>query len=300
MPQHDIISLLSCFCHAYHTKYEQKPVFVDNYAKAFFSGAEYENIKSYILKNATYFVPDMSDILSDDGTVRFIVNNILAPFILCRSAYCENTLRTAIRTGTNQYVILGSGFDIFSLREKGLLSECNTFVVNSEASLDYELDRIEEAGLKIAPDIKYCAVDFSKNELEEKLIRAGFNPHKKTFFSLLGSSYLLSASEMATLLGEIRRISSNGSTLIFDYADSGMFLSDIPRVHKIIELYEASGKQMKSSYDFLSIESLLSKYGFSVYEVLTPKDIQTQIIDSVGSGLRAFEHVCFMQSVIRK
>ena len=38
-------------------------------------------------------------------------------------------------------------------------------------------------------------------------------------------------------------------------------------------------------------ETLLEKHGFLIYELLTPDDIQGDIIDKAGADLKAFEHV---------
>ena len=40
-----------------------------------------------------------------------------------------------------------------------------------------------------------------------------------------------------------------------------------------------------------ALEKLLEKHGFLIYELLTPDDIQRDIIDRAGAELKAFEHV---------
>ena len=42
---------------------------------------------------------------------------------------------------------------------------------------------------------------------------------------------------------------------------------------------------------------LLEKYGFLIYELLTPDDIQRDIIDKAGADLKAFEHVNYCLAV---
>ena len=45
------------------------------------------------------------------------------------------------------------------------------------------------------------------------------------------------------------------------------------------------------------IEKLLEKHGFLIYELLTPDDIQKDVIDKAGSDLKAFEHVNYCLAV---
>ena len=63
---------------------------------------------------------------------------------------------------------------------------------------------------------------------------------------------------------------------------------------------------LKPRYDFCvrkystsasKIEKLLEKHGFLIYELLTPDDIQKDVIDKAGSDLKAFEHVNYCLAV---
>ena len=44
-------------------------------------------------------------------------------------------------------------------------------------------------------------------------------------------------------------------------------------------------------------EKLLEKHGFLIYELLTPDDIQRDVIDKAGADLKAFEHVNYCLAV---
>ena len=47
----------------------------------------------------------------------------------------------------------------------------------------------------------------------------------------------------------------------------------------------------KPRYSWQELEKLLETHGFLIYELLTPDDIQRNVIDRAGAGLKAFEHV---------
>ena len=53
----------------------------------------------------------------------------------------------------------------------------------------------------------------------------------------------------------------------------------------------------KYSTSASKIEKLLEKHGFLIYELLTPDDIQKDVIDKAGSDLKAFEHVNYCLAV---
>ena len=55
----------------------------------------------------------------------------------------------------------------------------------------------------------------------------------------------------------------------------------------------------KYSTSASKIEKLLEKHGFLIYELLTPDDIQKDVIDKAGSDLKAFEHVNYCLAVTK-
>ena len=54
---------------------------------------------------------------------------------------------------------------------------------------------------------------------------------------------------------------------------------------------------MKTAFSYSELEKLLEKYGFLIYELLTPDDIQRNIIDKTGADMKAFEHVNYCLAV---
>lgn len=59
----------------------------------------------------------------------------------------------------------------------------------------------------------------------------------------------------------------------------------------------AGGEPMKSEFSYGELEKLLERHGFLIYELLTPKDIQENIITPSGSDIKAFEHVNYCLAV---
>ena len=114
-----ITALMSAFGRAFHTENEDHPVFTDHLAKELMTAEEYAAVQGYILGGALFFEPEIgSAAWEPKELVRKIVNTHIAPSPLCRSAYTEQALKTAVLTGTKQYVILGAGLDTFAFREK--------------------------------------------------------------------------------------------------------------------------------------------------------------------------------------
>lgn len=294
--QASITALLSAFCRAYHAEHEAHPVFCDSMAKKLMTDDEYAAIGRYILSGADFFEPGKSAAPNDE-TLRRIVNTALAPTPLCRAAYCEAALRTAVRTGTEQYVILGAGLDTFALRNPAFAAKYGVFEVDRPVTQADKIARIRRAGLPMPEGLTFVGVDFSRDDLCEKLLAAGFDRKKKTFFSWIGVSYYLYKEEIENTLAQIAALSAEGSTLVLDYADAGLFLAEERRVQNMVAMAKAGGEEMRSSFDYMSFDTMFAAHGFLIYEFLTPADIQKQIIDPAGASLAAFEHINYATAV---
>lgn len=296
-----ITALMSAFGRAYHAEQEKHPVFRDHLARALMSDGEYRAMGDYILSGIDFFAPGQRDRLADPAAaLRFIVNTAIAPTPLCRAAYCQSALCTAMRTGTEQYVCLGAGLDTFAFREPEFAARYGVWEVDHPLTQADKLERVKRAGWQMPDGVHFVGVDFERDELAEKLLEAGFDPRRKTFFSWLGVSYYLYRDDIDRFLSSLSSLCVNGSTLLFDCADSGLFSAEERRVQNMIAMADAGKEPMRSCFDYLSIDSLLAEHGFLVYEYLEPRDIQTQIIDPTGSDIKAFEHIDYIQAVFRK
>jgi len=119
----------------------------------------------------------------------------------------------------------------------------------------------------------------------------------KTFFSWLGVTYYLSTEAINTMLAALSELCADGSSLVFDYPDENFFDASEKRVQNTIMMAKAGDEPMQSAFSYSEIEKLLEKHGFLLYELLTPDDIQRDIIDKAGTDMKAFEHVNYCLAV---
>ncbi|MGN1069611.1 MAG: SAM-dependent methyltransferase [Candidatus Fimadaptatus sp.] len=288
-------ALMSAFGRAYHCLNEKTPVFRDERARELFSDDEFAFIRSSILKGRDFFAPDAEG--DDEAIVRRIVNEHIAPTPLCRAAYCESALAVARATGTLQYVILGAGLDTFAFRSTGFSGGRTVFEVDHPLTQRDKLARIERAGWPMPDNLRFVAVDFAQDSPRDRLLAAGFDPTKKTFFSWLGVSYYLTREQIDAFLAELASLCADGSSLVFDCAGSGFFDAPEPRVQKLIALACSSGEPMKSCFSRRELTRLLEAHGFLIYEELSPAAIQSSIIGDKCPGMRAFERISYVLAV---
>lgn len=295
-----ITAMMSAFGRAFHAENEKNPIFADTKAKELMTDGEYQSIGSYILGGIDFFAPEKKGTFaSDKEALRYLVNTQIAPTPLARARFCEDSLKTAMRTGAEQYVILGAGMDTFAFREPDFMKKYKVFEVDHPLTQADKKERIKMAALEIPDNLCYVPVDFSTDNLKEKLLMAGFDLSKKTFFSWLGVSYYLSLEQIEKMLDSVADLSAEGSSLVFDYADENLFCSDIKRVQNMIAMAAAGGEPMKTCFSYEQLEKLLEKHRFLIYELLTTEDIQENYFKEREDGLTAFEQISYVNAVIK-
>lgn len=296
-----ITALMSSFGRAFHAENEEHPVFCDNLAKELMTEEEYAAVQSYLISGAQFFEPEI-DIAGSapKELVRKLVNVHIAPSPLCRAAYTEQALDTAIKAGTKQYVILGAGLDTFAFRRQEFLKKHRVLEVDHPLTQTNKMERIARAGWKIPENLSFVPVDFGKDSLTERLFAGSFEKNTKSFFSWLGVTYYLTIEAMDKTLTELSELCADGSTLVFDYPDENFFAAPEKRVQNTIMMAQAGGEPMRLSFSYANLEKLLEKHGFLIYELLTPDAIQKHIIDIACADLKAFEHVNYCLAVKKR
>lgn len=278
-----LTALMSAFSRAYVNKNSSAPIFRDEYAQKLFTPEELGQLEGYISAAGV-------------DTAEYIYEN-LAPTPLARSKFCEDALEAAVMTGTSQLVIPGCGYDTFEFRNThpGL----RIFEIDKPSTIDDKMKRIRRAGLEIPENAKYIPADLSAESLKSVLEKNGFDFGKKTFFSCLGLVYYLAADEVAELFGSIAEFAAAGSTIAFDFADSHLFSSTVPRVKNMLAMAEKSGEPMKCCFGYGELEKMLEDNGLLMYEFLNREDIQDRFFVECR-GMSAFESVNFAQAVVFK
>ena len=222
----------------------------------------------------------------------------LSPTPLARATYAEKVVLNELKLGAQQYVILGAGLDTFAWRYPSL-TDVTIFEIDHPATQKFKLERLQQAGYELPSHLKLVAMDFTKELSLEKLLAAGFDPSKKTVFSLLGVTYYLTAIELQQMLHVFFKDLPQGSSIVFDFADEHLFTKPgiFNRVQHMVQMAQASGEPMKFATSLSDLEKLLSKEQLLIYEHLSPQDIQNQYFANRHDNLQAFETIHYIHAV---
>ncbi|MBQ1275044.1 MAG: class I SAM-dependent methyltransferase, partial [Cellulosilyticum sp.] len=238
--QESITAKLCAFTRAWHSNKSKHKVFDDYLAYDLMGKDEYENIQQYIQEAILKQL--FGDYEDEIKNVEEVIKEYIAPIVLSRIYFTESLLTTfAEENGPIQYVICGAGYDTFSWRNTN--EDITIFEIDHPDTQRYKMKKIEELEWNIPNNVHFVSVDFEKEIMVSKLYEAGFNPHQKTFFSILGVSYYLTLPVFTATLKQIAELSQKGSVLAFDYPIKD--LGDSVRVKKLEALTALHGEVMQ-------------------------------------------------------
>ncbi|HOO33947.1 MAG TPA: class I SAM-dependent methyltransferase [Thermotogota bacterium] len=294
-----LTALMASFSRAYHSKNNSAKIFDDFLAESLLTPEEYEAIAQNLINGADFFGGTSIKDFSEAEKLRWIVQTQLAPTPLARACYCEEALLNEIKIGCKQYVMLGAGMDTFAFRHKELLERIKVFELDHPDTQTFKMERIHLAEWDLPEGLTVVPVDFNREDFSDHLIRFGYDRTKKTFFSWLGVTYYLSKKNISNMLKTLSEISSEGSALVFDYADENLFDSKIPRVNHMVGMAKGAGEPMQSCFTYTELEKILADSGFLIYEHLSPEEIGERFFRSREDDYKAFEHIHYVL-VVRK
>ena len=185
---------------------------------------------------------------------------------LTRARFAEDCLEEAARAGVTQYVILGAGFDTFAFRRPDL--GLTVFEVDLAATIDMKRVRLADADMACPEALRFVPFDFEKDDLETKLLAAGFDSGKASFFNWMGVTYYLTTDAVLDNLGRLAAIGSPGSEVVFDYlvADACVPPEDRALFAAMTAFVEKRGEPMISRFDPAEAGVVLNPGG--VWEVV--------------------------------
>jgi methyltransferase (TIGR00027 family) len=142
--------------------------------------------------------------------------------------------------------------------------------------------------------VHFVPVDFERQRMTDELLKAGFDPQKKSFFSILGVTYYLTLDVFSETLSQIAELSAAGSAVVFDYPmKTGTFPA---RVHRLEQITASLGEHMRGGYDYAEVSRALYSLGFQIDTYLPPEKVQKQYFDGRADRMRAFENVSLISA----
>ena len=201
----------------------------------------------------------------------------LRSHVVLRSRYAEDQLFTAVQRGVSQYVIVGAGFDTFSLRQPQWANDLVIVEVDHPGTQALKRSRIADAGLSTPGNVKFAAIDFERETLAEGLRRNDVSTARETFFSLLGVTMYLTEAAIDETLRAMADFPP-GSQTVLTFSQPPIQHSEISQVvaARLAKRVESVGEPFISCFEPEAFRSKLRAAGFTDVDLLSPVEAHTR------------------------
>ena len=291
--QESITAKLCSFARAYHSNIGRKKIFDDYLAYDLMGKQEFEEIGQLIQNDFELDNTDENKGFEKERIYRKL-NRYIAPIPLSRIAFSEEKLlEFAAKYPKCQYVICGAGMDTFAFRNEN--TDIRIFELDHPDTGRYKRERIRELEWNIPKNLTFVPIDFSKEDMVEKLLTADFDPMQPSFFAILGVSYYLTLPVFEQTIKNISKLCGAEGKIVFDYPDETTLKDEhSERVHTLADITEKLGEKMLHGYSYSEINTVLDRYGFEIEDHETPQMIQQHYFEGRDDGILAFENIHFM------
>jgi methyltransferase (TIGR00027 family) len=256
---------------------------------------------------AEYFIPErffsaenrkdkIGEIISNwDARFPGVSNSIIA-----RTRFIDDCLEEELKADIHQLVILGAGYDTRSLRFESLKDTAAVFELDHPATQKAKLDRIKHYLETDLSHVRYVPIDFSKEDITEKLYTCGYDDQLKTLFIWEGVTYYLPSQAVDRTLQSIRRHSAFQSSVVFDYFPPTVVdgTTHLAEALALREGLKSIGEEIMFGIDPVQIAVFMEDRGFSVVKNLSSAEYKQVYFKGANATRNVSAMFLFCQAMV--
>jgi methyltransferase (TIGR00027 family) len=189
-----------------------------------------------------------------------------------RTKHIDGVFRAEVAAGASQVVLLGAGYDSRAYRFASELRDARVFEVDHPATSAMKRRGVQRILGAVPRNVAYVPVNFTSENVEERLQAAGYERSRVTLFIWEGVSTYLDAAAVDATFATVGRAGKR-SSIVFDY----MHRSALRRPNALMRKHLAVTAKMGEPYLFGvdpdDLPALLERHGLSVEENLSAEDL---------------------------
>ena len=197
-------------------------------------------------------------------------------YVISRTKYIDKIIKKEIEKSIDQIIILGAGFDSRAIRFEKINKTTTFFELDSIHTQEAKIRQFKKKGISLPGKTIYIPIDFNVDSISDKILQNGFNPNKKALLLMEGLIMYLKNEEVSELFKLLYKLSSVGSSVIFDY----IYASVLRRENIYYGEKNIYNKvnSVKESWQFGiekgDIEYFVNKFNFKLIENLTSNELE--------------------------
>jgi methyltransferase (TIGR00027 family) len=138
-------------------------------------------------------------------------------FETARTQHLDAVVRAEVRRGIAQLVLLGAGYDSRPYRMADELRDVAVFEVDLPAMSEIKRRKVRRIVGEPPANVRYVEIDFTREDLGERLAAAGYDPDATTLFIWSGVAPYLPEDAVRKVLAFVGAQGSPETSIIFDY-----------------------------------------------------------------------------------
>ena len=185
-------------------------------------------------------------------------------FVTVRTRYFDDQIETCIKAGIDQLIILGAGFDARAYRLSRLKGKVKVFEVDQPVTMNRKMELAKKVFGHLPDHVVYVLINFEKDNLADRLLESGYNPHAKSLFIWEAVAGYLSPDAVDEVLRFVADNPGGGNSIIFDYPDLSFIyeLDQSKEAATLLRYHAKIGEPPKFAVDKKRIDEFLSERGF--------------------------------------
>ena len=240
---------------------------------------------------ARVFFPGHAELLLKFSTITLPILRKLVPglyeYVIARTMFFDHVFLQAIKSNLFQVVLLGAGYDTRPYRFQDQFQETRIFELDAPATQRVKRSRLERANIVIPKHLSFVRINFDRDDLGKVLFEAGFDRNQKSLFIWEGVTMYLTTDTVDSTLDFIRRNTSAGSTVAFDYVYNSAIegTRDYYGAKQVVKAVACLGEPYRFGISEGRIESFLAERGFKVITHHTSHDFQRTFLTANDGSL---------------
>lgn len=217
-----------------------------------------------------------------------------------RTRFIDDLVREAIRTGAQQLVLLGAGFDsrAYRLEEARGIS---VFEVDHPATQRAKRERLQARFGSLPANIRFVEVDFEKDSLESELAKADFDDKTRAVVVWEGVVSYLTELAVSANLSVLSRLLAPHSRLIFTYVDKAALDGSVAfrGSRRWKSWVRRSGEPFIFGFAPATLAETLNAYGFALQSDLSTAEAARRYrasIDRNEAGSELYRVTCAIRA----
>jgi len=217
--------------------------------------------------------------------------------VIARARFIDDYIKTCVKEGLEQLVILGAGYDCRPYRMNELKNGISVFELDHTSTQEIKLEKLTSI-LGHTPDhVVFVPYKINERGLENILTDTGYDPLKNTLFIMEGLVMYLPIEAFKNILLFVSQNSGPGSSVVFDFLPPGIDDGTIElKVGKTLHNYaKKRGEPFQFGIDKTGIEKFLSENGFYQIQCISAEECRPKYFNGANqmrkiSPLFSFAH----------